>query len=560
MLESFLGPAAFKGKVGPTPSGAALLEATAAAAALVEDAEVLNVDELTSPPVVLRGRIVTMNDNGDVIDDGYLYLSEGKIVAVTGPEAEAPEGFSTAPVIETGGTIYPGMLDLHNHLAYNITTLWKVPRKFSNRAQWQRHQGYAENVKMPLDVLTRDSNTSKAIVRYVEVKSLLGGTTSVQGMRSKFSSLPVSKYAGVVRNFERTDDERLKEASGRIPDLNIKDAGQVNSFRSALQRYDAYFYHLSEGVDANARLQYLNLVEQDLLGQALVAIHALALEPADLVNICGAGCKVVWSPMSNLLLYGATINANNLIASGVPFALGCDWSPSGSKNLLEEMKVAWLSAQADGADISYEALCRAVTRDAATIVGWGGALGTIEDDKYADLIIICGNTGDPYESLVRATEREVQMVLVQGYARYGDEDVMTQFGYPKSKLESLVVGGKNKRLYLAQEGDPLKSTSFADALATLSDSMSRLRELETQVNSAAFELSSDEEPFQLELDNEDFDEVQWMEAELAAPPEMPESIALDVPTVIDDEGYFERLEEIKHLPDALRRLKDFYTS
>jgi hypothetical protein len=160
---------------------------------------------------------------------------------------------------------------------------------------------------------------------------------------------------------------------------------------------------------------------------------------------------------------------------------------------------------------------------------------------------------------VRATERDVQMVLVQGYARYGDEDVMTQFGYPKNKLESLMVGGKKKRLYLSQEGDPLKSTGFADAVATLTDAMSRLRELEVEVTSAAFELSSDEESFQLELDNEDFSEVDFMEAELAAPPELPESIALDVPTVIDDEGYFERLEEIGHLPEALRKLKDFYT-
>jgi cytosine/adenosine deaminase-related metal-dependent hydrolase len=558
LLENFLGAAAFRGRVGPTPSGAALIEAATIAEA--EQAEVLNIDALTSPPVVLRGRIVTMNDNSDVIEDGYLYISEGKIVAATGPDTEAPEGFSTAPVIETGGTIYPGLLDLHNHLAYNITTLWKVPRKFSNRSQWQRHQGYAENVKMPLDVLTRDSKTSKAIVRYVEVKSLLGGTTSVQGMRSKFSSLPVSRYAGVVRNFERTDDDRLPAASGRIPDLNVKKQDQIDSFRTALNKYNAYFYHLSEGVDANARAQYLNLVEQDLIAKALVAIHALALEPGDLANISKAGGKVVWSPMSNLLLYGATINAKKLLDSGVPFALGCDWSPSGSKNLLEEMKVAWLSAQADGADISYEALCRAVTRDAATIVGWGDALGTIEDDKYADLMIVSGNTGDPYENLVRATERDVQMVVVQGYARYGDEDVMTQFGYPKNRLESLVVGGKNKRLYLSQEGDPLKTTSFAGALATLSDSMSRLRELQIQVTSAAFELSSDEETFQLELDNEDFGEDEWMDAELAASAELPESIDLDVPTVIDDEGYFERLEEIKHLPDALRKLRDFYTT
>lgn len=556
MLEAFLGPVAARGKVGPTPTGAALLKA----AALVEHAEVLNVDPLTSPPVVLRGRIVTMNDARDVIDSGSVYIREGKIVSVARSDAAVPDGFSDAPVIKTKGTIYPGMLDLHNHLAYNITTLWKVPRKFSNRAQWQRHPGYAENVKMPLEVLTRDPNTSKAIVRYAEVKALIGGTTAVQGMRSKFSSLPVTKYAGAVRNFERTDDERLPAASGRIPDLNVKDPAQIASFRSALNKFDAYFYHLSEGVDAGSRKQYLNLVEQDLIGKSLVAIHALALEEPDLVNICDAGCKVVWSPMSNSLLYGATIDANKLTRTGIPFALGCDWSPSGSKNLLEELKVAWLSAQSDGAELSFEALCAAVTRNAALIVGWEDALGTIEDDKYADLLVIDGEEGDPYEKLVRATERNVQVVVVQGYARYGDEDLMKGFSYPKSKLESLKVGGKNKKLYLAQAGDPLKSLGFADTVTTLSDSMSRLRELEAEVTSAAFELSSDEEPFQLELDNDDFAELEGMEPELAAEVELPESIELDVPTVIDDENYFERLKEIKHLPSALHKLSDFYSS
>jgi hypothetical protein len=557
MLNEFLGPAAVRGKTGPTPTG---LVATPAEAAALVEAEVLNVDPLTSAPVVLRGRVVTMNDNGDVIESGSVYIREGVIVAVAEADADAPEGFDGAPVIDTGGTIYPGMLDLHNHLAYNITTLWKVPRQFSNRSQWQRHPGYAENVKLPLDVLTRDANTAKAIVRYVEVKSLLGGTTSVQGMRSKFSSLPVKKYAGVVRNFERTDDERLAEASGRIPDLNVKDAEQIASFRSALGKFNAYFYHLSEGVDALARKQYLNLVENDLLGKSLVAIHALALEATDLEKVCGAGCKVVWSPMSNSLLYGATINVKRLLESKVPFALGCDWSPSGSKNLLEEMKVALLTAEADGADLSYEALCAAVTRDSARIVGWGDALGTIEDNKYADLVVINGNGGDPYEALVRATERDVRLVMVQGFARFGDDDVMKGFGYPKGKLESLVIGGKDKKLYLAQPGDPLKSFSFADAMTTLRDSMSHLREKEEEVNSAAFELASEEEPFQLELDNEDFPASDPMAAELLADVTMPESIELDVPTVIDDEGYFERLKEIKHLPVALHKLEDFYSS
>ena len=51
---------------------------------------------------------------------------------------------------------------------------------------------------------------------------------------------------------------------------------------------------------------------------------------------------MVWSPLSNLLLYGATADVAAAQAAGVSIGLGSDWSPAGSKNLLGELKVARL--------------------------------------------------------------------------------------------------------------------------------------------------------------------------------------------------------------------------
>ena len=42
---------------------------------------------------------------------------------------------------------------------------------------------------------------------------------------------------------------------------------------------------------------------------------------------------MIWSPLSNLLLYGATVNIKAAVGRGRPLGLGPDWSPSGSKNL-----------------------------------------------------------------------------------------------------------------------------------------------------------------------------------------------------------------------------------
>src|SRR5688500_20413054 len=54
----------------------------------------------------------------------------------------------------------------------------------------------------------------------------------------------------------------------------------------------------------------------------------------------GNGAKLVWSPLSNLLLYGKTAAVYDAIAAGVMVSLGTDWTPSGSPNLLTELKIA----------------------------------------------------------------------------------------------------------------------------------------------------------------------------------------------------------------------------
>lgn len=542
LLREFLPPRAPAEGLGATRSPAG-------------EPELLGVDEPDSPPLVLLGRIVTMTEGGEVIDDGALYLRGGQIIAVARRSDPPPDGFEEAAVLDTRGTIYPGLLDLHNHLVYNIVTLWQVPRAFRNRDQWQRNAGYREHVTMPLGVLASERDTVQAIVRYVETKVMMGGATSVQGMRSRFgASTPF--YTGVVRNFENTDDDRLPESGSRVANLDPTSPDDVVSFRNGLASRAAYFYHLCEGIDEETRRHYLNLAGHGLLQESLVAIHCLALQPADLAELARKGCKVVWSPLSNLLLYGKTLDARHL--EGLEFTIGCDWTPSGSKNLLEELKVAWLVAQQDGTGLSAQDLCAAVTRNAARAVGWGGALGTIEAGKYADLLVTDTVLGAPYENLLSATEREVRLVVVAGYPRYGDADLMEQYPPSDGKREELAVGGRGKRLYLAHPQSRLGGLTFAAALARLEEATSDLRALEAELAAAPFSLSAGADGFQLLLDNDDYPPAEPGEADLLAAAVLPESIPLDPPTVIDDPGYFDRLESIGHLPPVLRKLRWFY--
>src|SRR4051812_17221242 len=69
--------------------------------------------------LVITGRIVTFDTAQPVVDDGAVYVHDGVIDAVQPRGAAAPAGFTSAPRVETRGDVYPGLIDLHNHLAYN---------------------------------------------------------------------------------------------------------------------------------------------------------------------------------------------------------------------------------------------------------------------------------------------------------------------------------------------------------------------------------------------------------------------------------------------------------
>src|SRR2546421_513025 len=64
------------------------------------------------------------------------------LVAVQGGDHPPPAGFEGVEPVATGATIYPGLIELHNHLAYNALRLWHVPKLFTNRDQWGRVDDY----------------------------------------------------------------------------------------------------------------------------------------------------------------------------------------------------------------------------------------------------------------------------------------------------------------------------------------------------------------------------------------------------------------------------------
>ena len=532
----------------------------------------------TAPRFGLEGRVVTMDPNDTVLDRGVVYVDAGRIAAVAPTGSPPPDGFAGAPVIASGGTIFPGLIELHNHLSYNVIPQWLVPRRYTNRDQWSGAPEKRRLISGPMTVLGQTPSYVEAVVRYVEAKCLLGGVTTSQGLTLASKAGIARYYRGTVRNVEQTDDPALPEALTRIPDV---EAADIAKFLARLERSTCLLLHLSEGTDPRARAAFSALRLPDgrwAITPALAGIHGVALTPTDLETLAANGGALVWSPLSNLLLYGATADVAAAKAHGLRLALGSDWSPSGSKNLLGELKVARLVNDALGGPFSDRDLVAMATRNPAAILGWHDALGSIEPAKRADLLVVAGRRGDPYASLLEARETAITLVIIDGVPRYGQRRLMERFG---PGTEPWRVGRADRLLNLAQDdADPVVGAlTLAQARDRLVDGLGRLPELAEDLERPRTRAEADAAapPWTLLLDEDEPPGValrprfaegpSWLAARSLPPAadravplsELLVPLTLDPPTVADDPRFFDRLAQQPNLPDHVKqRLPDLY--
>ncbi len=504
----------------------------------------------------LEGRLVTMGPAG-VIPAGAVYVDAGTIVAVQPASAPPPAGFADAPRLLTGGSIYPGLMDLHNHLCYNAMPLWDVPQRYSNNGQWKNHPDYRRFITKPSQALGRSPGVVEALVRFVECRCLLGGVTTSQGITLADAGNIQQYYRGIVRNVEQTGDPALPEANTGIANPAV---GEAPAYLEKLRRNTCYLQHISEGTDPTARGWFLRLRLDDgtwALTEAFAGIHSTALALEDLRTVRDHGGSMVWSPLSNYLLYGGTVDLHAVRESGILVGLGSDWAPSGSKNLLGELKVAWLASQEHQGVFSAQDLVAMATINGARILKWDEHLGSIEPGKKADLVVVDGQQGDDYMRLIAARETSLTLVMIGGVARVGQRRLMEFFG---PGTEEIRVGGSLRVLNLAEEAThPLVGQlTLAEATHRLREAMQNLpalaEELDSQIGAGLFAGSADAQgvAWRVALD---FEPEDPSELDLAANPLAPYVQPMELPgiTVPDDPRFLRSLVAARNLPEFVKK-------
>lgn len=410
----------------------------------------------------LRGAVITPDA---AWDDGYVVVDGDAIGDV---RRDPPSGVTQT--IETGGVILPGLIDLHGHPEFNVFGAWEPPRRFTNRYQWRSSDIYHQLVRDPQNVLLTKV-PPRTQLRYAEVRALVGGVTAIQGASGTVS--PDSEP--LVRNVDLWifGQHRARAMIDLPSSTSSRDYPRLQKILTGITagEIDAFYLHLCEGTrgDQRSASEYQRFLSFGAATGGTVLIHASALTSDQIRELAEAGCRLVWSPQSNLRLYGDTTLAADALDAGMPVALGADWLPSGSTSLLAELKVARHALARQGRDLPAAELVHMITAGAAHIAGLSDRLGALAPGRPADLLVLERHHTDPYENVTLADPSWVQLVLIGGDLAYSRTDWYARLAVtPDSPTtEHLTAWGKSMTIDTGFRSNPKDPTPSLAAIRTV---------------------------------------------------------------------------------------------
>ena len=381
-------------------------------------------------------------------------------VVIRGGLVEAVRGGTAAtgpgPHVDTDGMwVFPGVIDLHNHIGYNTLPLWAEPtqtKPFAHHNSWPGKESYQPAVSWPAWTLARCE--PDALLAYVEAKALVGGTTAIQG--SPGANRKRDNW--LVRNideeaFGTTNRNLIFTSVLTLPpaDLRVRATDLSNNV--------GFIYHCSEGAPGTVvTKEYDRLRTEQCLRAGLIAIHCNAI--TDFSDWKATPGAVVWSPFSNLWLYGETTDVLAARKAGVTVCLGSDWAPSGTKHVLGELKVADIWNREKQLGLSDRELVEMVTANPGDVLArcWPHQAGRLVPGALGDVTVVTKRTKNPWRDLVTSREEDVALVVVNGVARYGNPALMKAAG--TSPAGPIAVGGHKRVISIPRPDDPGKHWSW----------------------------------------------------------------------------------------------------
>lgn len=320
----------------------------------------------------------------------------------------------------TGKIVMPGLINTHAHIPMSI---------FRETVDGYKTQEWLERKIWPMEAkLTEEDAYYASMLSFIEM--IKNGTTTANDMYYlQDSTLKSTINSGVRLQITRTimdidgdGEKRINELQDFIEKnkdkyetitLNVGIHGLYTCTDDYLQRgveisqkyslpINMHFVeNLQESEDIKRMYNVkspVEVIEKYFKNTHLILAHCVKLSEKDIELLSNFNVFISHCPISNLRLGCGVANITKMMENNICVSLGTDGQGSGSNSdMFEEMKFAALMQKGIQEDPikmqTYEVLKMATINGAKTL-GLENKIGTIEEGKLADIIII--NIDTPY--------------------------------------------------------------------------------------------------------------------------------------------------------------------
>lgn len=394
--------------------------------------------------MVLRGDVLTIDK---IYTGGSVVVENGMITYVGCSPDTAGATVITCP----DSVISPSLINAHDHISYTNQPpdSW-ADERFDHRHDWRKGKNGHSNHNANS---TQDPQTG-------ELRQLLSGTSAIfgSGGQKLIPSIDKDGVYGVKTTYQTFP---LGDSGGSTYDSGCS----KYSYKTSEGNFGP---HIGEGINQGA-LNELRCLSgegdgaKDIFNDKLAIIHGVAATPEIMATMAEKGSKLIWSPRSNISLYGDTAIAPLYDRLGVTITLGTDWTPSGSMNILRELQCAdFLNTYYYNKHFIDYDLWRMVTYNAAEAFGLTSVVGQLKAGLHADIAMYRKTpTRQQHRAIIDAEPQDVLLVMIDGKVIYGESSAVASSG----SCESIDVCGSAKTICLDRLAKNSSNFTYASIVA-----------------------------------------------------------------------------------------------
>lgn len=372
----------------------------------------------TADILITGGTVLTMN--GPNLEHGSVVITDGKIVAV-GPSSEIDKKYQAKTTIRAGGmAVLPGFVNAHTHVPMTLFRGIADDRDLMDWLQNYIFPAEAKNVsadfvkwgtRLAAAEMIRSGTTTFADMYYFE--SDIARETKAAGLRGVLGEtmidFPVAdnktwdEAVAYVRKYVQqwkgdrlitpalaphapytVSEAHLRQVRALATELGAPILIHVSETKNELQQVGQAHNGMTPG-------NYLDSI--GFLGDDVVAAHGVWLTPDEIKIFAAKKTGVAHCPESNSMLASGIAPVVDMIAANMEVGLGTD-GPAGSNNnldMVEEMASAarlQKIGKMDPKAMSARKVLELATIGGARVLGLADKIGTLEEGKRADVIIV----------------------------------------------------------------------------------------------------------------------------------------------------------------------------